>query len=277
MKNSFDNDILTSFYLWLDNRIIKDGEGYSNKPVTLYKQNDPSRLPLISYNSPFKSWVADSCQGSAMIPSGFFSGTVQFNRNSGIHLDFLNGRVLSSGDLGATITGTISKKDYNIYNISEDEATFLLEKIKDSNKNLDYVQTGILNPYKFVAPCIFVTNAAGKNDPFAFGGLNLSKRTIRLYVISDNNYNQEALNGLMIDSAHKTIAILDNTAAPYTAYGDLKSGYYNYCDTRSAYGCASGAYINNVFSYKVDQKSNHSNTLLLSFYDFELEKVRYAT
>jgi hypothetical protein len=114
----------------------------------------------------------------------------------------------------------------------------------------------------------------GENKPFAFGGSVVSNRTIRLYVISDNNYNQEALNGLLTDSSHKTIALLDNTATPYTFNGDLKNNSYNYCDTRAVYGCSSGIYIRDVYSYKVDQKSNKSNTLLLSFYDFELEKVR---
>lgn len=273
MKSSFDNDLVTSFCLWLDNRLIKDGEGFQNKEVILYKQKDSSRSNLYSYNSPYKSWVADSCQTLATIPSGFSGSNTFYTRNSGISLDFINGRVLSSGDLGPMISGSIAKKDYNVYFTTTEVAELIVEKIFQSNKDLDYAKTGIL-PYEFAAPCIFVTNSIGKNIPFAFGGTVASKRTIRLYAISHNNYNQEALNGLLVDSAQKTIALVDNNATPYTFNNDLKSGYYNYCDVRSAYGCAAGAYISNVYSYKVDQKTNQSNTLLLSFYDFEVEKIR---
>ena len=271
MKGNFDTKAASSIVLWLDNKICKDGEGYVQKDVIFYKQPDAARAPLIAYASPYKQWVYDSCV--APIISGVYTQSGAIDRSNGIFFDFNNGRVLSSGDLGARLTGTILKKEYNVYFTTDDQANLFIERNYQENKNISYQSTGI-EPYVFSAPCVFVTPSFGNNDPWALGGIDKSNRTYRIYVVSHNNHNQEALNGLILDSAHKMLPLIDDVDSPFNFYGDLKSGYYNYCDLRSKYNCASGLYINNVYSYKVDSRANKSNTLLLSFFELQTEIIR---
>ena len=270
MKATFDTKASSSVFLWLDNKICKDGEGFVNKPTPLYKQADPSRSNFNVYASPYKQWVYDSCATSVI--SGVYNGNDFLTRGSGIIFDFNNGRVLTTGNY-TSLSGTVAHKDYNVYYTSDENAKLFIEKTIDENKNLSYSPTGA-QPYVFSAPCIFVTTSTAYNEEWGLGGIDMSKRNYRLYVISNNNYNQEALNGLLVDTAHTMIPLIDDADSPLDFYGDLKTGYYNYCELKEKYNCASGMYIKNVFAYKVDNKQNKSNTLLLSFYDIEAEVIR---
>ena len=274
MKEQFDTKLVTSFTLWLDNRITVGGEAFLNHTGLLYRQTDPSSPFTNIYASPYKSWVYDSCLTGGNIPSGIYNSSGQFlTRTSGISFDFENGRVLSSGNWGNNLSGTYSSKEYNVYFSTEEVTSFFLDEVYRANNDLTYSATGV-KPYHFVAPCLIVTNSFAENKPFAFGGQDVSKRTLRVYAISNNNYKQEALNSLLIDSTRMGFPLVNNADTPLNGYKDLKTGYYNYCNLKSQYGC-SDVFISNVYSYKISDKANRTSNLLLSFFEFDLESVRY--
>lgn len=269
MKQNFNTTLINSFMLWLNNKLDKDGEAYSVVSSSFFKQEDPQRAQFNVYASPYKGFVYDSC---AVTPiSGVYTSSGNFlTRDSGVIIDFNNGRILSTADWGQTLSGTYYRKEYNVYFTSDEESEMFLENNTDSNKDIKFTETGVA-PYAYAAPCIFVTCANNKREPFAFGGTDNNKTDMRLFVISNNNYSQETLNGLLIDSTRQTIPILGNEKSPFTFYGDLKSGYYNYCESRN--GCETGAYIRDVYHYKIGNTKD-TNTLLLSAYDFSLETIR---
>ena len=111
MIPQFQHEATTSFSLWLDNYLVKCAEAYSNKSGNFYYTPD-DRLPmypddsvngLVSYNSEYKQWVCDSDATNAYIPSGVYIDTGDGSYNfcergqSGLRIDFENGRVLLSG------------------------------------------------------------------------------------------------------------------------------------------------------------------------------------
>lgn len=269
MKANFNTTRINSFMLWLNNKLDKDGEAYTNVSSQFFKQNDPARSQFNVYASPYKGFVYDSCAANPI--SGVYTSSGQFlTRDSGIMIDFNNGRILSTADWGETLSGSYQRKEYNIYFTSDEESEIFLENQTDSNKNIKFTETGV-QPYAFAAPCIFVTCATNEREPYAFGGTDNNKAEMRLFVISNNNFSQEALNGLLVDSSREMIPILGDSYSPFNFYGDLKSGYYNYCEIKN--GCETGAYIKKVYSYKIGNTKD-TNTLLLSAYDFELETIR---
>lgn len=276
MKASFDNIMLQSFQLWLDNRICKEGEGYINVTGLLYQQKDTTRNQ-ITYASPYSEWVYDSCVPGAVVPSGFYNNQGQFlTRASGITMDFRNGRLLSSGNLGPTVSGVYSRKEYNVYISTEETVNFYLEAVSKENINLEYIKTGAL-PYGFVAPCIVVTNSYGKNEPFALGGMQESNRTLRLFVINDNNFKCEALNSLITDAKDMYFSMIPDTEVPLTFYGDLKTpaSGYNYCNLKDKYPCGQGVYIEEVYSYKLNEKSNRNRTFTISLFEMDVKRAHY--
>ena len=147
MKPQFQHDATSSFALWLDHYLVHCGEAYSNKQGELYYMPD-ERLPmypddpvngLVSYNSEYKQWVYDSDITGAVIPSGVYIDTGDGAYNfcergqSGLSLDFENGRVLFDGIFFPTnyadlrISGDFSVKDINIYLADDTEENLVIQ------------------------------------------------------------------------------------------------------------------------------------------------------
>ena len=274
MREQFDNKLAQSVIEWLNNTITSEG-GYSNHTGVLNLQADSTRANFKVYASPLRSWVYDSCIDGATIPTGFYNSSGQFlTRQSGLFLDFQNGRVLSSGNWGPTISGTYSKREFNVQFTSVEVAGLYIDRMFNANSDIDYTQTGAY-PYSYTAPIIFVTNANAQNEPYQLGGgVVNSKRAYRLYVITKDAYSQEALVTVLTDKINGYIPILSSEQMPLKFYGDLKTGGFNYCDLKTIGVCGSGAYIEDVFHYKIDQKSNKSNTWFASAYDLQLSAIR---
>lgn len=274
MNLQFDNRLAHSFILWLDNKILSQGQGYVNQSTQLFFMPDSSR-PYNYWSSPYKSWVYDSSATGANIPSGFYNSSGQFlTRNSGIGMDFINGRVFSSGNWGPTLSGQYAKKEYNIYYSDINTVNFYLERLYDSNGNIQYDLTGIL-PYNFNAPCVIVTNSYSTNRPFAFGGQKANERQFRLYTLSNNNFNQDALNTIILDSLNFSFPLVDNADLPINFNGDLKTGYYSYNDIIDKYNLP-GVYIKNVYSFKLSEKDNRNIGYSIGIYEFDLETIRIS-
>ena len=71
MKIQFGHEATTSFSLWFDNHLLKNGEAYQNLTGELYYTED-NRLPdgFYRYSSPYKQWVTESGVGNgAYVPT----------------------------------------------------------------------------------------------------------------------------------------------------------------------------------------------------------------
>lgn len=275
MNYQFDNKLAHSLILWLDNKILSLGQAYVNESTQLFHMEDTSK-PNNYWSSLYKSWVYDSSVTGAIIPSGFYNESGNFlTRESGIGIDFINGRVFSTGSeiLGSTLSGSYSRKEYNIYYSDIDKVNFYLERLYNENPNVEYSQTGTL-PYVFNAPCIIITNSYAKNEPYAFGGQKKNNRLFRLYTLSNNNFNQDALNTLILDSYNFSFPLIDDSIdVPMNFNGDLKTGYYSYNDIILKYNLPS-IYIKDIYSYKLSEKSNRNIGYALSLYEMDLEIIR---
>jgi hypothetical protein len=274
MRPQYGHDLVTSVVLWLDNQIGQQ-QGYINITGALYQEPVIPGQPYV-YSSPYRSWVYDSCASGAAIPDGFYTTSGQYlTRPSGIVIDFINGKVTSSANWGPTLTGVYARKEINVYYSSDEETTYVLEQVYRENRNIPYVLTG-LNRRTLVAPLAMITNARGENKPFALGGMDDSKNTVRAFIITDSNYLQEGINSILQDAAHTTIPFAPYSAAPWTASGDLKSPPWSYCSgIYDTYGCENGLYVQNVYAYKINERSNKNTTFFLSAIEIDLSKPRF--
>ncbi len=192
---------------------------------------------------------------------------------SGIFIDFNNGRVLSTANWGSTLSGNYASKEYNTYVSNEEDTDFYLESLYQANQDLSYTATGVVS-YEFAAPCIILTNATAQNQPWAMGGLENSKTTLRAFAISNNPYNQEALAGLLRDRARSYFPLVSSAEMPLAFYGNLKTGHYSYCDIMALHGCTD-VFIKDVYVYKLSNMANKSEYFSVSVIDFDVETVRY--
>lgn len=274
MIPQYSHNLMTSAYLWLDNRICGTGQAYVNVTGSLYLEPVTGGQNNV-YASPYKGWVYDSCVGGAIIPTGFYNSSGQFlTRASGLVIDFDNGRVSTPNDWGPILSGSYARKEVNLYYSSNEEIAYVLEQVYGANKNVAYALTGFQGR-ALAAPLVMLTNTRGQNKPWALGGTDDSKNTIGVFAITDSNYLQDGLNSILQDMAHSMIPYIPMGVDPITASGDLKTVGWSYCnDVQGTYGCQNGAYVQNVYMHRVSDKANRSTTFFLSACDLDLSKPR---
>lgn len=277
MIPTFNHSLLTSFYLFLDNQLCGVGQAYQNINTGLFPMVAQSATGYV-YASPFKEWVADSCISGAVVPSGVWTSSGQFlTRNSGISIDFVNGRILSQFNWGQ-LSGSFSRKEYNIYTSTEGYVDWWLERVFGENKNITYTPTGIPDG-PFAAPCIILTNAREHNDPWALGGLDNTQNTIRGYIISPSNspYLQEGVNSLCRDMALQWMSLVGVGNMPYLSNGDLKPQYatggFCYSNLCQQFGPA-GVYIESSYEVRVNQRINNATSFNISVAEWDLSTIR---
>ena len=279
MKPQYQHELMTSFMLWFDNHLLNKGEAYSNKTGQLYYFND-SRLPTgyKAYASSYKQWVTDSSiTGSVnpIIPTGF-NGS---GRSDDIIFDFENGRIIETGNSFGTsevITGTFAIKDFNIYLTNNTEEDLILENKFQLNSRYTQSPSGV-EPYDQVTPAVFLSSEIMRNEPFAFGGEDLTRNNVKAVVLAENNYQLDGVLSIFADTARKTIAKIPFTGHPSTEYGDIKNGLYNYSTVSSSYGNQNLYYIEDVTVSKFSERAQQQvpGEIKVGFMDFEVYTSRF--
>ncbi len=259
----------------MDNLLCGEGQAYVNITGSLYLQPVTGGRNNI-YAAPFKGWVFDSCVSGANVPSGFYNSSGQFlTRASGLVIDYVNGRVSTPNNWGPTLSGVYSRKEMNVYFSSDEETSYVLEQVYGENKNVKYALTGLQNGV-LAAPLAMITNARGENKPWALGGIDDSRNTVRAFMISDSNYLQEGVTSLLQDAAHSTIPFAPFSAAPITASGDLKVPGWSYCENiYNQIGCQNGLYVEDVYQFRLNERANKNTTFFLAAVDIDLSKPRF--
>lgn len=277
MIPQYQHKVMTSFLLWFDNHLLTKGEAFSNKTGTLHYFDD-SRLPdsYKSYSSPYKQWVTDSSISQANIPSSFMGS----GRSDNIIFDFENGRIIETGaafGTSETITGTFAVKDFNIYLTNETEEDLILENKFVKNSRYGQSESGI-KPYDQAVPAIFINSETVQNVPFAFGGEDETRMSIKAVVLAEDAYGLDGVLSIFADARHKNINLIPFSGHPITEYGDLKNGSYNYTTLSNSYtNTEEPLYIEDVIVSKLSDKAQKLSIgdLKIGFIDFDVYQHRY--
>lgn len=299
MKPQFQHEATTSFALWLDHHLAYKAEAYSNKTGEFYYMPDP-RLPsypddpvngLIPYNSEYKQWVYDKDVSSATIPSGVYVDTgdgYNFVKRgeSGLRLDFENGRVLFSGAYfpdnyqNLKITGSFAVKDVNIYLADDTEENLVIQNKYNVNSRTTpaYGQGTGLPAYEQVAPAAFVSMDRTVNTPFALGGEDLTHMYYRVVFFAENLYQLDGAMAVCADAFNMGVTNIGYNEYPLDEYGDLKTGEFSYTQTvRDCTLSPKLMFIDQVTSSKISDRLTKTTNpdLYLGFVDFEVNQSRF--
>ncbi len=276
MKTSFSTTSLISFYLWFDNYVLQNGQGYFNNSSRFYYQAD-SGLPsnFVAYASPFKTFVWDSGVSGAIILNSVSGSAGTINRGSGMTVDFQNGRVLLDSSVGKTaiVSGSYAVKDFNLYFANQTQERLIFTNKYSLNSRFNRSISAVHAPNALVTPCIFISNTDSRNDPFAFGGIYNTNMNFTLNVFAETLGQLENLLALAIDTKDKIFPMVDTTIWPLNAYGDYKSGY-NYeaiLENPPHNGFFS---VQNVAATKVSDYTKIDESIFLGIVDFTITKPR---
>jgi hypothetical protein len=281
MNPTYDHSLVGSFALYADYVLCKQAGAFFNvSGGLLYKVSDPEFSNYSVYASPYRQWVYDSSVDGATIISGVNVGNHFVQRGqSGLKIDFLRGRVYLSGSVTVpTISGTYAAKEIPTHITSEDEDKLVLNTAFYNRREALIAKTG-LGPNTFPTPSAFIKYYPGINLPFELGGPVNTKGEFRITILAEDKdafYLDGAL-GTFRDKRYKYMTLLTPAELPFTYYGDLKSGTFNYETLISeAFTHDTCIYISETYTNKFAAESERitNKRLIGGFIDFLLEKRR---
>jgi hypothetical protein len=277
MKTTYINNLMSSFYLWLDHEVLARGEAFINYSGKLYNSPDPNFSNMKVYGGPFRQWVYDSSIQNANIPSGIFiDGNYTARGTNGLSIDFNKGRAIINGSTSNNVSANYSFKEYNIYYTDEREEKLLFEKAYNVTPKVNQV-TGALGYLDAPYPCIFIKHRMGENIPFAFGGEDSTQTMIRCIALGSNSFSLDGLISILSDSARKVFPVFNSQDFPFNYLGDFKTGnnfnYINLCKSQSQ---SNLVYIDRVTISKLDEIDNAkiNKKCVAALIDFELSDLR---
>tara|TARA_R100001377_G_scaffold84226_2_gene67286 strand:- start:118 stop:984 length:867 start_codon:yes stop_codon:yes gene_type:complete len=285
MKPQFDNQVLSSFLLWFDNKLLTKGEAYQNVTGQFYSVLD-DYYGYEAYASSYSQIVADASIPGATIPTGLYAGNTLINVGEGgsvglYAIDYNNGRSYWSGAQSSDVTGSFAIKDFNVFltNRTEDEILFQTQ-YTNRNQISDVVPTG-LQPDTKTYPVVYLKNAGGRNEPFAFGGQDNTIVYTRAIIVADSQYEVDAIGSIFRDTQKEYIPLLTQAEQPFNALGGYRDNVqYNYTGITDCKDESQKAFLDEVNISRFDRALENevrkfNPNVYSSIIDFEISKVRF--
>ena len=285
MKPQFDNQVLSSFLLWFDNKLLTKGEAFQNTTGQFYSVLD-DYYGYNAYASSYSQIVADASIPGATIPTGLYAGNTLVNvgegGNVGLYaIDYNNGRSYWSGAQSSDVTGSFAIKDFNVFltNQTEDEILFQTQ-YTNRNQISDVVPTG-LQPDTKTYPVVYLKNAGGRNEPFAFGGQDNTIVYTRAIIVADSQYEVDAIGSIFRDTQKEYIPLLTQAEQPFNALGGYRDNVqYNYTGITDCKDESQKAFLDEVNISRFDRSLENevrkfNPNVYSSIIDFEISKVRF--
>jgi len=283
MSPGNDNNLYAAFYLYVNYRLLQYGVAFQNMTTRLYPTVDRS-LPsgFQGYSSPLKGWVYDGGVTGAVIINSISGGgySAPLTRASGLHFDYINGRVLVPTSLGTnlTLTGTAAMCEVNTYLPNETEDPMITQGKYFVNPRFVFPLTTGAPPGVYATPAIFINSLGSKNEAFTFGGLIRTKNTFSITVFAETNYQLNTILGIFRDSRYGCFPMTNTIEVPLDGWNDLKQGSgFNYVTFCQSWGLAGNLVnIDEVYTSKVSDRVKMNPQLFCGVIDMDVSFVRQA-
>lgn len=281
MLPQFDNLVMSSVYLFLDNIILSSGQAYTNVTTRFYPTNSEFN-GLYAYSAPYSQIVSDFSINGANILTGVYVGSTLYSTGSGnlSQINYDRGAAYFSVNPTQTVSGSYAIKDFNIQLTTEPEETLITETKYVARQKIPISPTGVA--YNEVTyPVLYIKNNGSTNEPVAFGGLDSTDFNVRLVALSDSQFKLDAVTSIIRDQQKKPIALFSASDMPFNAFGGYKTTNYNY--TGIAYPKIRNnqfLFIDRVYvskyteSVKADIKTLNSQ-VFVAFVDMEISNYRH--
>jgi len=283
MKPTFNHDVNSSFFLWLDNYLATQIDAYKTYTTKLYHYDD-YRLGgnKVTYGSPYKQWIYDNSVTGATIPTGLtIDGKILPTGTSGMMFDFENGRVIFNSGVssGLDVSGTYTVKEFNTYITDETEETLIVEGKYIENSRFT-VTENYIKPYDSATPAIFISAESITNKGFALGGMDETTVIMKGVVFAESLFQLDGILSACADASERCFKLISMTNHPLAEFRNLKTGLYptgyDYINATKDFG-GSKMFIYDVDTSKMrDSVSKELNpSINIGFIDFHLGNMRY--
>lgn len=295
MKPQFDHKVLSSFYLWFDDRVTRHAEAVeSGINQQFFYSNNSVDVPAnqVAYYSPDRQFVANGTDvpSGVYISGGSFGNSYAFVEQNpsdptGLMIDFNQGRVVMNAGVGTdlAISGNFNRKTVNSYitNESEEELLFNTDFLLSEQNDETFLQSidglGSLN---YTVPAAFLSYNSSTNKPFELGGMRDTKSNLRAVVIANDNFTLDGILSLFRDSTETCVPIIEFEDFPFGEYFHIKNPPYDYqaIYQEKMSSSANYAFIEKINCTKLyDTSSSAMNIpkdMRIGFIDFNLSTPR---
>lgn len=288
MKSQFDHELLSSFYLWFDDVLVRRNDSYITQSTGISfvqkvagdsEEADDIPPNLDAFYAPFRQLVGEGTDVSSGV---YIDGALVNQGTSGLLIDFNEARVLvNSGEFpsGTPITGAFNTKEVNVYitNDSEEELIMNNDFYVDDFGNTYLQNKDDLNGKKYTLPAAFISYNRSENEPRALGGLEDTQSAIRVVAIVQDNYTLDGMISMFRDGARETFPLMSYDSFPYGEFFHIKSPPYTYTGVVASNKERPQMYIESVSTSKLFDKTNKSIPIgvRIGFLDFNLSSYRF--
>jgi len=291
MKAQFDQNVLSSFYLWFENRLLNTkAKAYQTDLDNAFTSGSFPDIPSshIAFQGKFRQLVAehnvDTPNSGFFLDGGFVTGN--YDKNGSVFTDYDNGRLIFPQASGTVIgskdlTANSTVKEVNTYITNDTDAqTILHSDFKDSATELpyQYSQTGEFDESTYFLPACFISVAASDNTELAFGGEEDTRSKLRVMVLSFDNYTLDSVLSLFRDTVREDITHIPYGDFPYGFSFSIKNFPYSYDNLVSDQADPVKSHILEVSVSKVVSekiRENLNKNISIGFIDFELCTYRF--
>ena len=291
MKAQFDQNVLSSFYLWFENKLLSDkAKAYAINLDNAFTSGNFPDIPSshIAFQGKYRSLVGE--YDIDQPNSGFFLGnhfiTGNYDQNGEVFTDYENGRLIFPKASGAAIgntalTANSTVKEVNTYITNDTDAQVIIHSdFKDSVTELPYQygKTGEYDETTYFLPACFISQASSDNTEFSFGGEEDTRSNMRVMVLSFDNYTLDSVMSLFRDSVREDITHIPYESFPYGFSFSIKDFPYNYDTLVAAQSSPDKSHIMDVSASKVVSekiRENLNKNISIGFLDFELCTYRF--
>lgn len=270
MQVQFDHQVISSFLLFIDNKIQSIGQSYTNYSGLFYPVYT-SIQNLYAYATPFKQLCNDTSISGATIISGIYlngnyigigqSGLQAINHKDGIA--YFNQQLPSS----TIISGNYAIKEFNVELTDQPDWKLLFENKYITNNFYNQTLSGLSSDVK-TSPILFIKHITEENKPFGFGGINNNVIRLRGVLITDNQYQKIGVCNILKNYNIYQLPIT-TTNIPFDMLGNYTgiSYSYNALPSDPNYYCL----INTVKAIDVPQRGEYASLVKsMALIDFEL-------
>ena len=234
MKPHWENLLMSSVSLYIDNLICKEGEAFINYTGEFYLTKKRYNQ-YYAYSLPFKQIVSDVSIPNANVLQGILINN-QFKSVGESGLEGIlhhKGTLLFSQDQGnSQITGNFAVKEFNVYITTKAEEDLLFKSAPQVNPKIAQNLTQGLDFNTETYPAIFLKNMGGHDEPLALGTNKGNGITyVRAVVLAQSAFALDAVCGILKRISKKHIPIIESL--PFNAVGAFTGITYDYDALRS--------------------------------------------
>lgn len=257
MKAQFNNYLLGSAILWLDNVLTNEGEAKYNVSTKFYPVNK-AYAGVYCYASPYKQLGYDNTISGANVLTGIYlNNTFIGTGTSGfLGINMEEGLAMFSSQVpnGVVVSGSgYTVKEINVKSISEPQERILYTNAY-YNKNRPLSVSGNLTNEQPL-PAIYVRLDNAVNEEYSFGGEESSNRNIVLTLLATSEYDLDAMVSLIVDKTRSYIPIFTVDEMPLDNYKRLKNPNFSYSGVAcTKINAAQAAFINEIQVYSFNSQ-----------------------